>query len=90
LPEPGLFQGYKYTKFKPTPINQNSSVDTHMSPSQSDALAALKDLEKILHPQCDTGRGYKDPELDLWCSTRLDGMFSMLNIFIHTSSIAYL
>jgi hypothetical protein len=66
LLEPGPLQGYKYMEFRPTPINQSSPVDTHMSPTQSDALAALKDLKKILHPQHNTGRGYKDPEFNLW------------------------
>jgi len=87
LPEPGL-QGYKYTEFRPT-INQSLPVDAHMSPTQSDALAALKDLKKILHPQCDTGRGYKDPEFNLWRQAQLDGMFSMLNMFTNPQSLTY-
>jgi hypothetical protein len=89
LPEPGLLQEYKYTEFRLTPINQNSSVDTHMSPSKSNVLAALKGFKKNPHPQHNTGRGYKDPELDLWCSAQLDGMFSMLNMFTHPQSPPY-
>jgi len=89
LPKPGPLQGYKYTEFRPTPINQNSPVDAHMSPTQSNTLTTLKDLKKILHPQRDTGRGYKDPKLDLWCHARLDGMFSMLNMFTNPQSLTY-
>ena len=89
LPKPGPLQGYKYTEFRPTPINQNSPVDAHMSPTQSDALTALKDLKNILRPQRDTGRGYKDPEFDLWRRARLDGMFSMLNMFTNPQSLTY-
>lgn len=66
LPELGPLKGYNYAEFMPTPINQSSSAGVHMYPSQSDALAALKDLKMILHPKRDTGYGYKDPELDLW------------------------
>ena len=89
LPEPGPLQGYKYMEFRPTPIDQNSPVDAHMSPTQSDALTTLKDLKKILQPQCDTGRGYKDPELDLCHHTQLDGMFSMLNMFPNHQSLTH-
>lgn len=64
-------------------INTNSSTEAHIYPTQSDVLAALKDLKKILYPEHDTGYGYKDPELDLWHRAQLDGMFSMLNMFIN-------
>jgi hypothetical protein len=79
--EPELhLKGYEYTEFKPT-INQDYLPDIHMAPTQSEAMAALQDLKKILQPQRDTGRGYKDPEFDLWCQGRLNGMVSMLRIF---------
>ena len=70
-------------------INTNSSTEAHIYPTQSDVLAALKDLKKILYPERDTGYGYKDPELDLWHRARLDGMFSMLNMFINPQSLTY-
>ena len=36
-------------------------------PTQSNAVAALKELKTVLCPHHDTGRDDKDPELDLWC-----------------------
>jgi hypothetical protein len=68
FPGLGLLKEYKYTIFKPTPINHNSPETTAYMPhpTQPDVLAAMEDLRKILHPRRDTGRGYKDPEIDLW------------------------
>ena len=87
--EPELhLKGYEYTKFKPT-INQDYVPDIHMAPAQSEAIAALEDLKRILQPQRDTGQGYKDPELDLWCQERLNGMISMLNMFTNPQSLTY-
>jgi len=60
-----------------------------MAPTQSEAMAALQDLKKILYLQCDTGQGYKDPEFDLWHQDQLNGMFSMLNMFRNTQSLTY-
>ena len=79
-------KGYEYTELMPT-TNQDYVPD--MVPTQSEAMAALQDFKKILHPQCDTGRGYKDPELDLWRQDRLNGMVSMLNMFTNTQSLTY-
>ena len=82
LPEPQInLKGYEYTEFRPA-TNQDSP-DIRIAPTQSEALAALQDLKKVLHPRRDTGRGYKDPEFDLWRRARLEGMFSMLNIFMN-------
>ena len=92
LPQPILpeshcrLKGYEYTEFIPT-TNQDYVPD--MALTQSEAMAALQDLKKILHPQRDTGRGYKDPELDLWRQGRLNGMVSMLNMFTNTQSLTY-
>jgi len=60
-----------------------------MVPAQPDVLAALTDLKKILHPSHDTGRGYKDPDIDLWCHAWLEGMVSMLNMFTNSQSHTY-
>jgi hypothetical protein len=58
----GPLKGYEYSEFKP--INENSLIDAsvYMYPTQSDALDALTDLQKVLHLPCDTGKGYKDTE----------------------------
>ena len=61
----------------------------YTSPTQSDAIAALKELTTVLCPHHDTGRGYKDPELDLWCHAQVNGMVSMLNMFTNAQSITY-
>jgi hypothetical protein len=79
-------KGYEYTQFNPTPINHNSGT---MRVSQSDALAALEELKIILHPIRNTGRGYKDPEIDLWRHARLEGMTSMLYMFTNQQSSTY-
>ena len=91
LPQPaGPLKGYEYTEFNPTPINPNlPGVNSYMRMSQGDALAALEDLKKILNPSRDTGRGYKDPEIDLWRRARLEGMNSMLNMFTNQQSHTY-
>jgi hypothetical protein len=87
LPEPGLLKGYEYTEFKPT--STNPIIDQFICPSQSDALSALEDLKKILHPQRNNGIGHKDPNMDLWCCACIEGMFSMLNLFTNPQSISY-
>ena len=56
---------------------------------QADALAALEDLKKILSPRRDTGRGYKDPEIDLWRRAHLEEMNSMLHMFTNQQSHTY-
>jgi hypothetical protein len=56
---PAVLEGYEYTKFDHTPINYNSPAiagpSSHMCPTQLDVLAAMEDLEKILHPSRNTG-----------------------------------
>ena len=91
LPSPSLLKGYEYTTFNPTPINQNSpGTAAYMPhPTQADVLAAIKDLNEILHPKRDTGRGYKDPEIDLWRHARVEGMLSMFHMFTIRESCTY-
>ena len=89
LAEPGPLKGYEYTEFKPIPMKANSPVDVYMYPTQSKASAVLTDLQKILHHPCDTGRGYKAVELDLWCCAQLEGIISMLNMFTNPNSLTY-
>ena len=92
LPAPGPLKGYEYTKFNPTPATTpitHNSPDVHMLPPQPNALAALTDLNTILHPSRNTGRGYKDPDIDLWRRARLEGMVSMLNMFTNAQSRTY-
>jgi hypothetical protein len=87
LPEPGPLKGYEYTEFKPIPLKENSLVDVYMYPTQSQASAALTDLQNILHRPRDTGGGYKVTEFDLWRRARLEGMISMLNMFTNPNSL---
>ena len=89
LPEPGPLKGYEYSEFKPIPMKGNSPVDVYMYPTQSEASAALTDLQKILHIPRDTGRGYKVTEIDLWRRVRLESMISMLNMFTNPNSLTY-
>ena len=37
----------------------------------------------------DTGRGYKNPELDIWCCACIEGMCSMLYMFMNQESHTY-
>ena len=90
LPQSGALQGYEYTEFNPTPINPNSPrVDFHMCVSQDDALTALEDFKKIMSPHHNTGRGYKDPKIDLWSRACFEGMNSMLHMFTNQQSSTY-
>ena len=91
FPGPGLLKGYEYTTFKLIPINHNSPETTaYMSyPTQPDVLVAMEDLRKILHPRCNTSRGYKDPEIDLWRHAQLEGIMSMFHMFTNQQSHTY-
>lgn len=93
FPDPGSPKGYEYTKFNPTPTNHNSPAvagpSSHMCPTQLDVLAAMEDLKMILHPSRKTGRGYKDPEIDLWRHARLEGMMSTFYMFTNPQSLTY-
>jgi len=93
FPAPGSLKGYEYTKFNPTPTNHNSPAiagpSSHMRPTRHDVLAAMEDLKKILHPSRDAGRGYKDPEIDLWRCARLEGMMSAFHMFTDPQSLTY-
>ena len=83
-------KGYEYTTFNPTPNNHSSpGTNSYMLVTQPDALRALEDLKMILQPRRDTGGGYKDPEFDLWSRARLEGMYSMLNMFTNQQSTTY-
>jgi hypothetical protein len=88
-PIPGPLKGYEYTKFEPKPYNHDLPGQVHLNPTQDTVLNALHDLKKILHPERKTGRGYKDPDLDLWHHARLEGMMSMLNMFTNSQSWTY-
>ena len=85
-PHPQLLKGYEYTKFNPKLLNHSLPGESHMMPTQSACLNALADLNKMLHPPQDTGHGYKDPQLDLWHCTWLEGMISMINMFMRWES----
>ena len=87
LPDPGPLKGYEYSEFKPIPVNENSSVDVYMFPTQSDASAVLTDLRNILHLPRNTGRGYKNPEFDLWRTT---GRHDFNAEHVHKSEFTYL
>jgi len=65
LPQPGPLKGYEYTAFNPSSMNHRSTAYL-LHPTQSDVLAAIEDLNQILHPSRNTGRGQKDSEIDLW------------------------
>ncbi|KAJ6453500.1 hypothetical protein C8R45DRAFT_790234, partial [Mycena sanguinolenta] len=56
------------------------------APSVFDALAALKDLKKLLRPHCRTGRGYTDPGLDRFVRVRMESMEIMLNFYTRNLS----
>jgi hypothetical protein len=87
-----LLKGYEYTKFEPEPYHPSHSDSpgyARLIPNQPKALKALKGLKKILHPIRETGRGHKDPEFDLWCHARLEGMMSMLSMFTNIQSRTY-
>jgi hypothetical protein len=89
LPVP--LEGYEYMTFNPTPINWNSPATTAYKPhpTQPDVLAAMENLKKILHPRCDTGQGYNDPEIYLWRRAQLEGMMSMFHMFTNPQSHTY-
>ena len=60
-----------------------------MCVSQDDAIKALDGLKNVLRPRRDTGRGYKNPELDIWRCACIEGMCSMLYIFMNQESHTY-
>jgi hypothetical protein len=62
LPLPGPLKGYEYTKFEPKPYGHDLPGQIRLNPTQDDTLMALHDLKKLLHPDRNTGRGYKDPK----------------------------
>ncbi|KAF8156091.1 hypothetical protein B0H34DRAFT_676160 [Crassisporium funariophilum] len=88
-PEPSSLKGYEYTEFIPIPTKRTLPGHIHMVPTQSEALQAAKNLTRILHSKRNTGPGYKDPDLDLWRRAHLEGMLSMLNMFMNPESRTY-
>ena len=89
-PNPCPLKGYEYTTFNPIPTPNSSATTTYTPyPIQADILAAIEDLKKILHPKHDTGQGYKDPKIDLWCHAQLEGMMSMFHMFTNWQSCTY-
>jgi hypothetical protein len=88
-PPSGPPKGYKYTLFEPKDDARILTGHLRISPTQTNALAALKDLEPLIRPKRQTGAGYQDPELDLWTRARLDGMQSLLRMYTNPDSRTY-
>ena len=55
----------------------------------SAAKIAHKEIKKILHPPRDTGRGYKNPKLDLLTRSRLEAMQQFLWAYVNPISETY-
>jgi hypothetical protein len=68
----------------------SSQTGTFMhAPSIEEAQAALDNLKRILKPPRATGRGYKDPGLDLVLRERLDGMKQFLWAYVNPQLPTY-
>ena len=75
------------------PLTQKNNEDSladkrtriHEAPTLIQALEALKDLRKLLHPPRTNGPGHIDPEIDLFVRTQMEGMQTTLNFFTHAS-----
>jgi hypothetical protein len=80
-------EGYDYLPFNPVPIKNNSPGLPW--PTLLEVQMAIEDLKCLLHPKRDTGRGYKDPNFDLWQCSRLEGMISMMNMYTNPQSRTY-
>jgi hypothetical protein len=89
LPIPGLLEGYGYTEFKPKPYDHSLPKHSRSTPSQAEVLKALQDIKQILHLDRNTGWGFKDPQVDLWCHAQLEEMLAMLNMFTNKKSLTY-
>jgi len=87
LPPPGLLQGYEYAAFKPN--DRSLAGHIYIAPTQYEVKAALNDLALIIRPKRKTGPGYKDPDLDLWTRTRLEGMQSTFRMYTDPNSRTY-
>jgi len=59
------------------------------APTQRMANEALRDLRALLHPPRKKGRGYIDPNINLFVRTRMEGMQSMLNFYVNKDSHTY-
>lgn len=55
-------------------------------PTVDEVALALEDIKKILNPPRRTGRGYKDPELDLLFRSRLESMQQFMWTYINPNS----
>jgi hypothetical protein len=55
-------------------------------PTVDKVVLALEDIKKILKPPWLTGRGYKDPELDLLFRSHLEGMQQFMWTYINPNS----
>ncbi|KIK74887.1 hypothetical protein PAXRUDRAFT_45218, partial [Paxillus rubicundulus Ve08.2h10] len=64
-----------------TSSSQDHSWESCKLPIVESARRALHDLNLILKPPWETGRGYKDPRLPLTLQTRLEWMKSFLWIY---------
>ncbi|PPQ94906.1 hypothetical protein CVT25_004427 [Psilocybe cyanescens] len=89
IPPSAHLKGYEYSEFRPQRYDCTLLGEQRLAPTQADALKALADLQKVLHPARDTGRGYKDPDMDLWHRARIEGMLTMLNLFTNDCSLTY-
>ncbi|KAG9224502.1 hypothetical protein CCMSSC00406_0002347 [Pleurotus cornucopiae] len=61
------------------------NIETRLAPSMEDAHSALDDIKLILRLPRQTGKGYKDPQLDLLTRTRLEQMKMLLYIYTDKS-----
>lgn len=88
LPPKGPLKGYDYTPFQPQDQSKEQR-DIFIAPTQADAISALKDLRAHIKPHRQTGRGYTDPNIDLWTRARLEGMRSLLLMYTSEGSLTY-
>lgn len=88
-PLSGPLTGYEYTQFEPNNPLRELPGDLRASPTQHQASSALEDLQIAIRPKRQTGRGYQDPNLNLWTQARLEGMQSLLLLYTNTKSLTY-
>lgn len=74
-------------KTSTTPIARDGQL--REAPTIFQASAAVEDLKKLLKPPRDNGKGYKDPKINEFVRIRMQGMQSLLNLFIHPSSSTF-
>ena len=67
----------------------DTHANIHVVPTLIQAVAALKDLRKLLNPPRKKGPGHIDPEIDLFVRTQMEGMQATLNFFTNKESTTY-